>query len=95
MSALPETTPAPPNGVQPQGPTAAVPSQWVVIGPRTQAQLLRVLEQAGGALLVAALEASGHRVEDGWSLRGDLHLERSYGSGPAETAAHAPQAGQG
>lgn len=76
MAALPETTPAPPNGVPALAPSSP-PSQWVVIGPRTQAQLLRVLEQAGGALLVAALEASGHRVEDGWSLRGDLHLERS------------------
>lgn len=82
MAALPETTPAPPNGVPPLGPSGP-PSQWVVLGPRTQAQLLRVLEQAGGALLVAALEASGHRVEDGWSLRGDLHLERTGQDVPA------------
>lgn len=81
MAALPEAAAPAPNGVPPLGP-AAVPTQWVVIGPRTQAQLLKVLEQAGGALLVAALEASGHRVEDGWSLRGELHLERAAPPGP-------------
>lgn len=76
MAALPEAAAPTPNGVTPLGPSGP-PAQWVGIGPRTQAQLLKVLEQAGGALLVAALEASGHRVEDGWSLRGELHLERT------------------
>lgn len=54
------------------------------LGPRTQAQLLALLERQAPAVLVAALEAAGHRVEDGWALRGDLWLERvGHGPGPA------------
>lgn len=68
-------------------PTPPAPGPLVVIGPRTQAQLLALLERQAAAILVAALEANGQDVEAGWALRGELRLERvGHSSGPANGA---------
>lgn len=73
MAALPAA--APQNG-------SVLQSERVLpLGPHTQAQLLALLERQATAVLVAALEAAGHRVEDGWALRGELRLERVGPSG--------------
>ena len=54
----PQAPPAEANGVLPQGPSTP-PAQWIVLGPRTRAQLGAVLEQQLGGLWVALLEVSG------------------------------------
>jgi hypothetical protein len=75
VAALPETPPPAPNGVAPQGPSGP-PDQWIVIGPRTRAQLAAQLERSMGVLLLALLETSGAPEGAGYTLVLDgAHLE--------------------
>lgn len=77
MAALPDAPPANGQAVVPLPPTGP-PAQWIVLGPRTRAQLAHVLEQAplAVAVLVALLEQSGATPEQGWTLVLEgVHLE--------------------
>jgi hypothetical protein len=85
VAALPEAAAPAPNGVTPQGPSGP-PTQWIVIGPHTRAQMARVLEQQMGAVWVALLETSG--AADGASFRlvvDAAHLEPAPPGAPAGT----------
>jgi hypothetical protein len=70
------------QAVAPLPPKPPFPGQWIILGPRTRAQLARVLEQAplSVPVLVALLEQSGSAPEQGWNLVLEAaHLE------PADT----------
>lgn len=73
--ALPQTAPPEANGVAPLAPTGP-PTQWIVLGPRTRAQMARVLEPQLAAVWVALLEHAGAAEGQGYALVIDAaHLE--------------------
>lgn len=79
---LPDVAPGPPNGVPPQAPDGASPP-WIALGPRTRAQMARVLEPQLAAVWVALLETSG--VPDGAPYRlviSGAHLEPEAAPSP-------------
>jgi len=85
VAALPAAAPPEPNGIAPQGPSGP-PTQWIVIGPHTRAQMARVLEQQMSAVWVALLETSG--AADGAPFRlvvDGAHLEPAPPAAPAGT----------
>lgn len=63
-------------GPPPPPPQNGRPSAWIVVGPRTRAQLARVLEQRMGAVWLALLETSGVPEGQPWRLVvSEAHLE--------------------
>jgi len=75
VAALPEAAAPVPNGVAAQAPTGPA-TQWIVLGPRTRANLAAVAERQLAAVWVALLETSGVPGEQPYQLVVDsAHLE--------------------
>lgn len=87
MAALPETPRPGPVVIAPQAPNGSS-TPWIVVGPRTRAQMALQLERAFGVVLLALLETSG--VPDGQAYRLVLeaaHLEPVRETPPGEAPA--------